>query len=340
MLVKRGICAATLLFLPFALVVSAAQAGPSSSPRTADRASAATQTAPAKPVSPEAALPAAARGNAGANTAANASANANANANASTSANTSASAGANTASDCAQGPCEETPEHIASVNPPPPAPAGWPLQDRIKWLAVVLLVLIAYIGVWLGLTTLRRIEQQTRYAEEAAQAAAETARAALLFAENQVRAERPWILVTATPTPGSVNSFSVMATNRGRSPARIVSLADCIAIVQDEAHLPPAPVFKTAPHAPTAPSLLLPGESISIKSFNRDELKTVCENAEEIRRIEEWEEKIFLYGVVVYADLAAPEGKNFETGWCAWYIHGRQKSGMILAGPPEYNRHT
>ena len=242
--------------------------------------------------------------------------------------------------DCAQGPCEETPSHIATVNPPPPASAPWSLPERIQWLAIVLLVLIAYAGVWLGFTTLRRIEQQTRYVEEAAQAAADSARAVLLFAEGQARAERPWILVTAAPTPGTTNSFSVMATNRGRSPARILSLADCIAIVQDEAHLPPSPVFKAAPHTTAAPTLLLPGESVSIKSFSRDELKTVCENAEELHHIEEWEEKIYLYGTVTYSDLVSPEGKTFETGWCSWYIHGRQKSGMIMAGPPEYNRHT
>jgi len=241
--------------------------------------------------------------------------------------------------DCPNGPCDYPPPHI-TIATPAPAPAPWSLQDRIKWLAVVLLVLVAYVGAWMAVSTLRKIERQTRYAEETAQAAAEAAKAALLVVESQARAERPWLLVTSSPVPGSNNSFSIVAANRGRSPARVVSLAECIAIVRDESELPRAPIFKTAPRAPVAPTILLPGESVSIKTFSRDEVKSVCENPEEARLIEDWAEKIYLYGSVVYADLAASGDTKFETGWCCWYIHGRQKSGMITAGPPDYNRHT
>ena len=48
----------------------------------------------------------------------------------------------------------------------------------------------------------------------------------------------------------------------------------------------------------------------------------------------------YLYGKVAYTDLAASGDVAHETGWCCWYIHGRQKSGMIMAGPLEYNGHT
>ena len=240
---------------------------------------------------------------------------------------------------CTSGPCDYQQPHI-TIATPAPAVAPWPLQDRIKWLAVVLLVLIAYVGVLLGLSTLRKIERQTRYAETTAQAAADSAKAVLLFAENQARAERSWILITADPTPGVINGFSVVATNRGRSPARIVSLAEDIAIVRDEAQLPSVPVFKAEPRAPLAPILLLPGESASIKTFHRDEVKSICENPEQVLRVEDWEEKIYLFGNVAYTELAAPGEEAHETGWCCWYIHGRQKSGMIMAGPLEYNRHT
>ncbi len=171
-------------------------------------------------------------------------------------------------------------------------------------------------------------------------AAADTAKAALTLAENQARAERPWILVTAEPTPGVVNSFSVVATNRGRTPARIVALAEGISIVRDEAHLPATPILKGENRSLVEPILLLPGESASLKSFSRDEVKSVCENPEQVQRVEDWEEKVFLYGNVAYNDLSAPAGEAHETGWCCWYIHGRQKSGMIMAGPTEYNRHT
>jgi hypothetical protein len=244
---------------------------------------------------------------------------------------------------CTSGPCDYQQPRITVANPPPaPAPAygSWPLPDRIKWLTVVLLVLIAYVGVLLALSTLRKIERQTRYAETTAQAAADSAKATLLFAENQARAERPWILISAEPTPGVTDGFSVVATNRGRSPARIVSLVEGMAIVADEAQLPPAPAFKTELRAPLAPMLLLPGESARIKTFHRDEVKSVCESPEQMLRVDEWEEKVYLFGNVGYTDLAASGDGSHETGWCCWYIHGRQKSGMIMAGPLEYNRHT
>ncbi|MGC9224329.1 MAG: hypothetical protein ACP5E2_10410 [Terracidiphilus sp.] len=251
----------------------------------------------------------------------------------------SPASGASSNSNCASGPCDFQQPHI-TIATPAPAPAPWSLQDRIKWLTVVLLVLIAYVGVWLAIATLRKIERQTLYAEVTAQAAADAAKAALTLAENQARAERPWILVTAEATPGVVNSFSVVATNRGRTPARIVALADGLAVVHDEADLPATPIFKGDNRALVEPILLLPGESASLKSFSRDEVKSVCANPEQVQRVEDWEEKVFLYGNVAYKDLSAPSGEARETGWCCWYIHGRQKSGMIMAGPTEYNRHT
>jgi hypothetical protein len=240
---------------------------------------------------------------------------------------------------CTNGPCDYQQPHI-TIATPAPAAAPWSLPDRLRWAAEVLLLLLAYPSILFAISVLRKIERQTRYAETAAQAAADAAKAALLFAANQARAERPWILISAEPTPGVINGFSVVATNRGRSPARILSLAEGLAIIRDESELPHVPMFKAEPPAPAAPILLLPGESANIKSFTREEVKSVCENATQVLRVEDWEEKIYLYGNVAYTDLVAPGDEAHETGWCCWYIHGRQKSGMVMAGPPEYSRHT
>jgi hypothetical protein len=243
---------------------------------------------------------------------------------------------------CTNGPCDVTPAHITSVNAPPSAasPGPWSLPDRIKWIGVALLLLISYVGVFLAISLLRKIERQTHYAETTAQAAADAAKAALLFAESHARAERPWIVVAPSPTPGANNNFSIVATNRGRSPARIVTLAEGIAILKDEAQLPPDPAFKSDPRAPLTLTILLPGESANIKSFSRDEVQSVCASPEQVTRVEDWEEKIFLYGKVTYAELVEPGDKVHESNWCCWYVHGRQKSGMLTAGPAEYNRHT
>jgi hypothetical protein len=240
---------------------------------------------------------------------------------------------------CPNGPCDNEQPHI-TIATPAPAPAPWSLPDRLRWAAEVLLLLIAIVFAWVAVSALHKIERQTHYAEVAAQAAADSAKAALLFAENQAKAERPWILISTKATPGVLNGYSVVATNRGRSPARIVTLAEDMILVQDETQLPSAPVFKTAPRAPLAPIILLPGESASIKTFQRDEVKAICESPEQVLRVEDWKEKIYLYGKVAYTELVVSGDETHDTSWCCWYIHGRQKSGMIMAGPLEYNRHT
>jgi hypothetical protein len=241
---------------------------------------------------------------------------------------------------CPNGPCDNEQPHI-TIATPAPAPAPWSLQDRFRWVAEVLLLILAYPALLFAVSTLRKIERQTRYAETAALAAADSAKAALFLAENQAKADRPWILISTKPTPGVVNGFSVVATNRGRSPARIVSQAEGMAIVQDETELPPTPVLKVASGAaPIAPIILLPSESANIKSFQRDEVKSICESPEQVLRVEDWKEKIYLYGKVTYADLSGSGDEVHETGWCCWYIHGRQNSGMIISGPLDYNRHT
>jgi hypothetical protein len=244
-------------------------------------------------------------------------------------------------SNCEGGACEEQPAHI-TVATPAPGPSPWLMRDQITWAANLVLVILGYAGILLALSLLRKIERQTRYGETAATAAAESAQAALLHAQTIVAAERPWILVTAEPSRSIENGFVVTATNRGRSPARIVAMAEETRFSSDEKHLPGVPEYRQKePKAPLVPLMLLPGESISIKAFYREDVKELCETAERLRRVEEWEEKIFIYGRIIYADLIAPAGpQNHETGWCCWYIHGRQKSGMVMAGPPEYNLHT
>jgi hypothetical protein len=244
-------------------------------------------------------------------------------------------------SDCEGSACDAPPPSHITIATPAPAAAPWPVQERISWVANLILVLIVYFGVMLGYSALRKIERQAHVVEVAAQAAANSAKAVLSLAQAQERAERPWIMVTAEPDPGIRDCFSVMATNRGHSPTKIVTLVDSIATANDESQLPAEPVFHAEPRAPRDPIFLLPGESRKIKSFRRDDVQTVCNNPEDLRRVEDWEVKIFLYGKVAYADLRVPEdAEPHETSWCCWYIHGRQNSGMVAAGPLEYNRHT
>lgn len=246
--------------------------------------------------------------------------------------------------DCAEGPCDAQPAHITVANPPSaPAPALW--QQRVLWigsLANILLAVLGYAGIMMAVALLRKIDRQAHYVETAAQSAADNAQAALLHAQAIIRTERPWILISVEPSRSVDNGFTVTATNRGRGPARIVSTVDRITSAVDQSHLPDQPEFdELAPSAALSSVILLPGESTGIKSFSRDEVKSFCGSDEKLKKVEKWEELILLYGRVVYKDLMqVGEDLNHETAWCCWYIHGRQKSGMVMAGPPAYNLHT
>jgi len=229
-----------------------------------------------------------------------------------------------------------------TVANPPPTPMVWALHDKITWAATVVLAILGYVGILLALSLLKKIDRQTGYAETAAEAAAASAQAALLNAQALIHSERPWVLMTVEPSKAEENSFAVMATNRGRTPARIIATTNGSKIVIDEKHLPGKPEYKEQKtDTPLSPIILLPGESTPIEHFSRADVRGLCDSEERFRRIATWEERVFLYGKVTYKDLIAPsESQVHETNWCCWYIHGRQNSGLVIAGPPDYNSHT
>lgn len=250
--------------------------------------------------------------------------------------------------DCNGIPCEDQTPRTIYV-PSAPAPVLWTWHDRILWAAYLVLALVGYIGIMLAVSTLKKIERHTAAAEEtssaasaAAHAAEETAQAALLHAQSILNAERPWLTIAVEPTLGVQDSFNVIVTNRGRSPATITSALDQVLFAADEAHLPAGSEFRTAePKGPFAPILLLPGEYATIKTIEREDARVLCGSDEKFASIEAWEVKLFLRGRVFYKDLIAPAGNPaHETNWCCWYIHGRQKSALVMAGPPELNSHT
>jgi hypothetical protein len=231
--------------------------------------------------------------------------------------------------------------HITVATPPPPASAPWSLHEKISWAANLVLALLGYAGIWLAWTLLKTIQRHTEYAEAAADAAAASAQAALLNAQAVIHAERPWILVSVEPSRSAENCFSILATNRGRTPARILATEEQAVIAADEQHLPAAPEYDEQPKSPLTPVLLLPGEFTAIKTFCRDDVRGLCDSDERFRQIETWEEKIFFHGKLTYLNLIAPANSPaHETSWCCWYIHGRQNSGLVIAGPPAYNMHT
>ena len=245
-------------------------------------------------------------------------------------------------SESAGGIQEIRPSHISVANPPPVARPGWTWQEKVTWAANLVLVILGYVGIMMALSLLKKIDRQTGYAETAAEAAAASSHAALMNAQAILHAERAWILISVEPSPSAENSFTITASNRGRTPARIIETTERARIAVDEEHLPGTPEYAEEKRsAPFTPIILLPGESTAIKLFCRDDARGLCDSEERYRRVETWEEKIFIYGKVIYKDLTAPtDSQAHETNWCCWYIHGRQNSGLVIAGPPEYNTHT
>lgn len=254
---------------------------------------------------------------------------------------TQPSANPSDANSCPGGNCDLWPTTVKVANAPPTTPF-WSLHDRILWGALLVLVVLGYIGILLAVSTLKKIERNTKSGEEAAAAAYDAARAALVHAEAMVKNERPWVLVSIEPSPGVANGFTITASNRGRTPARIVAMPHKIQFADDESHLPEVPQYQDSTSTPPfVPVVLLPGEFAQVATFCRDDVKELCESDEQFNRVENWEEKIYLFGRVTYRDLVSPQDEQIhQSAWCFWYIHGHQNSGMAPAGSSNYNMHT
>jgi hypothetical protein len=242
--------------------------------------------------------------------------------------------------DPAQSSVPSQPQQIV-VTPSPTLPAPWTWHDQVLWGALLVLVVLGYIGVLLSVRTLKNIQRQTEFGVSAAQAALQCANAALESSQAIVDSGRPWIVITVEPFLTVEHGFKVMATNRGRTPARILAKADCVKVAGDETKLPASPDFDSGKSAtPFEPIILLPGESAGIRPFRRADVRSYCASDEQFRRLEKWEEKLFIYGRVIYRDLISPmDQPNHETDWCCWYVYG-DKDALVIAGPPEYNKHN
>ena len=156
------------------------------------------------------------------------------------------------------------------VTGPPTTTVPWTWHDKVLWGATLVLVILGYIGVLLALRTLKNIQRQTEFGVAAAQAALQCANAALESSQAIVDSGRPWIVVTVEPFLTMENGFKVMATNRGRTPARIVGKADCVKTAVDETQIPAVPDYATGKSStPFEPIILLPGESAGIRPFRR-----------------------------------------------------------------------
>ena len=195
------------------------------------------------------------------------------------------------------------------VTPSPAQPATWTWHDRCSGELCWFSSFWATSASCLSLQVLKNIQRQTEFGVSAAQAALQCANAALESSQAIVDSGRPWIVVTVEPFLTVEHGFKVMATNRGRTPARILAKADCVKVASDETKLPATPDFDSGKSAtPFEPIILLPGESAGIRPFRRADVRAYCASDEQFKRVEKWEEKLFMYGRVIYRDLISPAG--------------------------------
>ena len=247
-------------------------------------------------------------------------------------------------SGCSDPSCETPAPHITVANAPPWAtvPAPWPWQQRVSWAANLLLVVLAYVGLRFALKTLKAIERHTDACEIVARAAADSANTAALKVQSILNAERPWLLITIEPNIGVENSFRVIATNRGRSPAKVFASSARIGLASDETFLPKEPEYTSIEESRLpVPATLIPGDSMVVQPFGYEDVRWICKTADRLRRVETSQEKIFLFGRMAYCSLTTPDQSSLmETYWCARYVFGERSCGMVLTGSQEYNRHT
>jgi hypothetical protein len=251
---------------------------------------------------------------------------------------TDGSAATNPASE--ETPTSNQPQII--VNPPAPPLVEWGWRQQLTWGATIVLAVLGYVGIMLALRTLKSIDKHLESGGAVTKVAMDTANAALALAQAIASSERPWIVVTVEPFLTMENSFKVMASNRGRSPARIVSSVDQVKIAVDETNLAKVPEFeKVEAGDEPEPIVLLPGEATGIWALNREDLGTICKTPEVLKKVERWEETLFLFGRIQYMELSAVgEAQMHETFWCCRYIHGEKSSALVMAGPPAYNKHS
>lgn len=239
-------------------------------------------------------------------------------------------------------------ENVSSQQPqiivtgPPPPTNTWQWHERVAWAASIVLAVLGYVGIMLALRALGAIKRSNEASLETARAALAATDAMLSQTKALLEFERPWILIHVEPSLTTDNSFKVMASNRGRRPARITHLADQVHVVPDEGELPTTPELDTVEaQEQEEPLILLPGESTAIARFNRKDVAQICKTEDQLRRVASWQEVIYLIGRITYRDIssASASAASYQTDWCCRYIHGETKSALIVGGPQGYNRH-
>jgi hypothetical protein len=192
-------------------------------------------------------------------------------------------------------------------------------------------------GIVVAVRTLRKLERQTKAAEDAANAS-------LRQSEHMIASERAWMVarVEGEVIPDSDGKrlvrFSVRCVNVGKTPAYLIGMANHGVVLPRDQSLPDPPV----PYIPNNVSEW-PGEGISLQPEDfvlRHNWSTIARDLQKLIHGEDW---LWVYGYINYRDAF---GNKRETMYCFLWdcthnIPGVSKETHFLVdGPASYIRAT
>jgi hypothetical protein len=229
---------------------------------------------------------------------------------------------------------------------------GW--RDGVYWTLEIMLVLVAagsFISVWYQAQETARVVKVTQLSTQAVQrqigimerqtkAAEDAAMAALLNAQAMMHSERPWIIITIEPHPQFRGSFLFAATNKGRTPAQLISGSSeyTFASRPQELAIPPA---YSSQFTGLDETLLVPGDPFQIYTRSGICPEDILARRASSHELRSYNETLIFYGRIVYRDGFGNGNETnayHETRWCFAYVKHERR--FVVTGPDEYNRHT
>jgi hypothetical protein len=202
-------------------------------------------------------------------------------------------------------------------------------------LANIGLFIVGAFGIRVALRTLKNIERQTKAGEDAA-------KSALLSAQAVINAERPWLLVVIESVEGPMGGFNLFVKNKGRTPAMISTAFIGCARIEDISYLPKEPPY--GPGSIVYDLIVIPDEKPLILWFDGRILNRMLgENVQ----LQPWEGQTFVFGKIIYRDLADPTPeRTHETRWIALYYGPTENDSDSISqiegigAPEEYAKYT
>jgi hypothetical protein len=196
----------------------------------------------------------------------------------------------------------------------------------------IALVVVGIGGIITAICTLRLIKTQTIDTGIAANAA-------LLNAQAVINTERPWLVVSVHSDPYLANGFFFRITNKGRTPANVVSAyrEQKIVDLPDRLRIPPE--YSSPMYSPEDNLIVADGKWEDRPSFNPEAVISNPAGAREA--FENAAQFLCFYGQVTYRDSfgqrSGDSGEHY-TRWC--YVYDVSQKRMVVSGPQEYRGKT